>query len=148
MHKFLLFHVSLQHAFTTVSRRMRVVLLTQEPAFWRRTSISLSALSVYSFLIKLGWAKNCKSFSLSKSSDMFTKTVLCTKCKLLHQNAGSCVSSITRMRPDTLVNARWRKTRKRRYCWIKSFFCFLCAQKVFLLLHKIKVEPLMSHGLF
>ncbi len=29
----------------------------------------------------------------------------------------------------------------------KAIF-FLCAQKVFLQLHKIKVEPLMSHGLF
>ncbi len=32
------------------------------------------------------------------------------------------------MRRDTLVNA-CRLTRKRRHCSIKSYFCFLCAQK-------------------
>ncbi len=39
-------------------------------------------------------------------------------------------------------------TRKRRNCWIKSLFCFLCTQKVFPSHHKIMVEPLLPHGLF
>ncbi len=43
---------------------------------------------------------------------------------VLVQNAGSCVSSSTRMHRDTLVNARRRLTGKRRYCWMKSLFLF------------------------
>ncbi len=41
------------------------VMPTQEPAFRHRTSISLSSAPVYSGSNKWGWAKNCKSSSLS-----------------------------------------------------------------------------------
>ncbi len=56
----------------------------------------------------------------------------------------------TRMHRDTLVNVHQRLTQKRRnsYSILFHYFCFLCTQKVFLYLHKIKVEPLMSNGLF
>ncbi len=46
-----------------------------------------------------------------------------------------------------VMNAHRRLTQKRRNCWIKLFW-FLCAHKIFSKLHKIKVEPLMSHGIF
>ncbi len=35
---------------------------------------------------------------------------------VLHQNAGSCISSTTCMRRSTLMNTRRRLTRKRRKC--------------------------------
>ncbi len=42
------------------------------------SSISLSSSSVYYSSNKYGWVKKFKFSSLSKSSDMFTMTVLCT----------------------------------------------------------------------
>ncbi len=45
--------------------------------------------------------------------------------QVLRQNAGSCVSSNTRMCRDTVVNAHQRLTRTRRNCWIKLFLSSL-----------------------
>ncbi len=68
---------------------------------------------------------------------MHTKYEVCKDLKegIAHlgslSNTGSCISSITRMRRGTLVNARQRLTRKKRNCWIKSLFLFpLCTKNI------------------
>ncbi len=65
----------------------------------------------------------------------------------LHQNAGTCTCSITRIHLGTLLNACRRLTGRRRNCLIKMLFLFsLCTESI--KVYTITAEPLMSHELF
>ena len=64
----------------------------------------------------------------------------------------SCVMRVTHNTDALRKNTTWTHSRPREKemnSGIKSLFLFtFCAQKVFSSLDKLKIEPLMSHGLF
>ncbi len=81
--QFLLFHVSLHHAFTRVPQRMRVVLLTQEPAFLCRTRMHCA----------LTKRMTCNFFAQPYLfAPEYTDDEL-REMDVLRQNAGSCVKA-------------------------------------------------------
>ncbi len=77
-------------------------------------------------------------------SAIMESTMTHAHCFPLHLHKAQCMSVLHQVLSIMVEDMIW----KRRVVELSCYFCFLCAQKVFLYLHKIKVELLMSHGLF
>ncbi len=128
-----------------VSRCVRLVLQTRERAFWLRAWMGFGLFTsrrTYTLYIKRLFVNSVKRLKIPTEDDLnfFTQPYLFepeyTDDKLwemhvLRQNAGSCISSITRMHRDTLLNMWQRLTGKRIFFWIKSLFFFFAHKKYF-----------------